>query len=90
MHIPDALLDPKVIAVTGLLGAGGLTYGLRKLAREHGEETTVFLGTMAAFVFAGQMVNFPVAPGVSGHLLGGVLASRRCSWSNASSSVMAE
>ncbi len=75
MHIPDAVLDPKVVAATGLLGAAGLSYALRKLARQHGEQTTVFLGTMAAFVFAGQMVNFPVGPGVSGHLLGGVLAS---------------
>jgi cobalt/nickel transport system permease protein len=75
MHIPDALLDPKVAAVTGLLGAAGLLFGLRRLEREHGERTTVLMGTMSAFIFAAQMVNFPVGPGVSGHLLGGVLAS---------------
>jgi cobalt/nickel transport system permease protein len=75
MHIPDALLDPKVAAVTGLVGAAGLLFGLRRLEREHGERTTVLMGTMAAFVFAAQMVNFPAGPGVSGHLLGGVLAS---------------
>jgi cobalt/nickel transport system permease protein len=49
--------------------------GLRTLERELGERTTVLMGTMAAFVFAAQMVNFPVGPGVSGHLLGGVLAA---------------
>ena len=75
MHIPDALLDPKVAAVTGLVGAAGLLFGLRRLEHEHGERTTVLMGTMAAFVFAAQMVNFPAGPGVSGHLLGGVLAS---------------
>jgi cobalt/nickel transport system permease protein len=75
MHIPDALLDPKVAAVTGLVGAAGLLFGLRRLEREHGERTTVLMGSMSAFVFAAQMVNFPVGPGVSGHLLGGVLAS---------------
>ena len=75
MHIPDAVLDPRVAVVTGLVGAGGLLFGLRRLERRLGERTTVLMGTMAAFVFAAQMVNFPVGPGVSGHLLGGVLAS---------------
>jgi cobalt/nickel transport system permease protein len=75
MHIPDALLDPKVAAVTGLVGAAGLFFGLRRLEREHGERTTVLMGTMSAFIFAAQMVNFPVGLGVSGHLLGGVLAA---------------
>ena len=75
MHIPDAILDPKVAAVTGAAGAAGLLYCLRKLDRHLGDRTTVLMGTMSAFVFAAQMVNFPVGPGVSGHLLGGVLAS---------------
>jgi cobalt/nickel transport system permease protein len=75
MHIPDMLLDPKVAAVTALVGAGGLFYSLRKLERQLGERTTVLMGTMSAFVFAAQMVNFPVGTAVSGHLLGGVLAS---------------
>src|SRR5215831_6274147 len=75
MHIPDAVLDPKVAAVTGVLGTAGLLWAMRKLERELGERTTVLMGTMSAFVFAGQMVNFPVGPGVSGHLLGGVLSA---------------
>src|SRR5580693_2081496 len=75
MHIPDALLEPKVAAITGMLGAAGLLYALRKLEHHLGERTTVLMGTMSAFVFAGQMVNFPVLYGVSGHLLGGVLAA---------------
>jgi len=75
MHIPDAMLDPRVALVTGLVGAGGLLFGLRRLERRLGERTTVLMGTMSAFVFAAQMVNFPIGPYVSGHLLGGVLAS---------------
>jgi cobalt/nickel transport system permease protein len=75
MHIPDGLLEVKVSAATAVIGAAGLAYALRKLEKPGAERTTVLMGTMAAFVFAAQMVNFPVAYGVSGHLLGGVLAS---------------
>ncbi len=75
MHIPDAVLDPKVVVATSAFGAAGLLYAVRKLEDRLGERTTVLMGTMSAFVFAAQMVNFPVGPGVSGHLLGGVLAS---------------
>ncbi|MGO9913200.1 MAG: energy-coupling factor ABC transporter permease [Isosphaeraceae bacterium] len=75
MHIPDMVLDPKIAGITSLVGAAGLFLALRKLERQLGERTTVLMGTMSAFVFAAQMVNFPVGPTVSGHLLGGVLAS---------------
>jgi cobalt/nickel transport system permease protein len=76
MHIPDAVLDPKVAVATGAVAAAGLMVGLRKLENRLGERTTVLMGTMSAFVFAAQMVNFPLGPlPISGHLLGGVLAS---------------
>lgn len=75
MHIPEAILDPRVAAVTAVAGGAGLVWGLRKLEKDLGDRTTVLMGTMAAFVFAAQMVNFPVGPGVSGHLLGGVLSA---------------
>lgn len=76
MHIPDAVLDPKVALATGLIAAGGLAYGLRTLRGRLGERTTVLMGSMAAFVFAAQMINFPVfVVPASGHLLGGVLAA---------------
>jgi cobalt/nickel transport system permease protein len=75
MHIPDMVLDPKVAGATTVIGAAGLMVALRKLERQLGERTTVMMGTMSAFLFAAQMVNFPVGPSVSGHLLGGVLAS---------------
>lgn len=76
MHIPNAVLDPKVAVATGVLGVAGLAYALRAVESRLGERTTVLMGTMAAFVFAAQMVNFPLGPlAVSGHLLGGVLAA---------------
>ena len=76
MHIPNAVLDPRVALATGVLGFAGLAYGLRAVESRLGERTTVLMGTMAAFVFAAQMVNFPLGPlAVSGHLLGGVLAA---------------
>jgi cobalt/nickel transport system permease protein len=76
MHIPDAVLDPKVALATGVIAAGGLAYGLRTLRGQLGDRTTVLMGSMAAFVFAAQMVNFPlVVIPASGHLLGGVLAA---------------
>ncbi len=75
MHIPDSILDAKVIATTAVVGAVGLAIAVRKTERRLGDGTTVLMGTMAAFIFAAQMVNFPVLPLVSGHLLGGVLAA---------------
>jgi cobalt/nickel transport system permease protein len=75
MHIPDGLLDPRVAMATSVLGAAGLFHGLRVVERQIKDRTTSLMGMMAAFIFAAQMVNFPVGPTVSGHLLGGVLAA---------------
>ncbi len=75
MHIPDAVLAPSMAAVTSVGGAAGFSYALRKLEKQSGEKTVVLMGIMSAFLFAAQMVNFPVFPGASGHLLGGLLAS---------------
>jgi cobalt/nickel transport system permease protein len=68
MHIPDAVLDPSVVAVTSVVGAAGLVFSLRKIERRLVDRMTVLTGTTSAFVYAAQMVNFPVGPGVSGHL----------------------
>ncbi len=62
MHIPDMVLDSKIAVVTSVVGAAGLILALRKLERQLGDRTTVMMGTMSAFVFAAQMVNFPVGP----------------------------
>ena len=75
MHIPDGFLDSKTAIVTGVLAATGLSFALRQ-ARVHLPPRRVpLLGLAAAFVFAAQMINFPVAGGTSGHLIGGVLAA---------------
>jgi cobalt/nickel transport system permease protein len=75
MHIPEGLLSPPVALATGVVSAVGFGLVLRKLERGLGERTTVLMGITAAFIFAAQMVNFPVGPGVTGHLLGGGLAA---------------
>jgi cobalt/nickel transport system permease protein len=76
MHIPDSIIDLKVAIGTGLIATGALAYGLRTLKDQLQDRTTVLMGSMAAFVFAAQMVTFPLGPtGVSGHLLGGVLSA---------------
>ena len=76
MHIPDAVLAPPVVATTGALAVLGLSAALRVLREQLRERTTVLMGTMSAFVFAAQMVNFPLYPlPISGHLLGGVLSA---------------
>jgi cobalt/nickel transport system permease protein len=75
MHLPDAVLSGPVVAVTSAAGAAGLAICLFKLRDEVRERATVLMGMMAAFVFAAQMVNFPVFPGVTGHLMGGVLSA---------------
>src|SRR3954452_20917916 len=75
MHIPDAVLEPRVVATTAVVATAGFAVGLRRLEGRLGDRTTVLMGTMAAFVFAAQMINFPVGMGVSGHLMGGTLAA---------------
>ncbi|MFF8385095.1 energy-coupling factor ABC transporter permease [Streptomyces kanasensis] len=76
MHVPDGFIDAPVSAAAGLVAAGLVAAGLRGARRELGDERTAPLaGLVAAFVFAVQMLNFPVAAGTSGHLLGGALAA---------------
>jgi cobalt/nickel transport system permease protein len=75
MHIPYAVLGPEVAAVTGAVGVGALGYGLKVVEQRFKERTTSLMGIMAAFIFAAQMVKFPVGVGVAGHLAGGVLAA---------------
>jgi cobalt/nickel transport system permease protein len=75
MHIPDGFLDPGVAAATGVVAAGVVAYGLKRVDRELDEERVPLLGVTAAFIFAVQMLNFPVAGGTSGHLMGAALAT---------------
>lgn len=73
MHIPDGFLDTRVAITTGLFSATGLSAALRQLGRRLQPRQIPLIGLTAAFVFVAQMINFPVAGGTSGHLIGGAL-----------------
>jgi cobalt/nickel transport system permease protein len=75
MHIPDGFLTPEVAAACAVPAIGAVGYGLRRTSRELDERRVPLLGVTAAFVFAAQMLNFPVAGGTSGHFLGAALAA---------------
>ncbi|MEU2583024.1 energy-coupling factor ABC transporter permease [Streptomyces avermitilis] len=75
MHVPDGFINAPVSAVSGVVAAGAIAVSLRGARRELDERTAPLAGLVAAFIFAVQMLNFPVAAGTSGHLLGGALAA---------------
>lgn len=75
MHIPDGFLDLKTAAATGVLSAAAVGISLRRLNGSLPRSKVPLMGLAGAFVFAAQMVNFPVAGGTSGHLMGGVLVA---------------
>ncbi|MGA8038685.1 MAG: energy-coupling factor ABC transporter permease [Acidimicrobiia bacterium] len=75
MHIPDGFLDGTTAAGTAVISAGGLGYAIRRAGRFLQDKRIALTGLVAAFIFALQMLNFPVAAGTSGHLLGGALAA---------------
>ncbi|MBT6497150.1 MAG: energy-coupling factor ABC transporter permease, partial [Planctomycetaceae bacterium] len=76
MHVPDGLLSTEVCIAAGVISLGAFGYSLRRLKDSLAERTVPMTGMMAALIFAGQMINFPIAllgiPSVSGHLMGGV------------------
>ncbi|MFI9172110.1 energy-coupling factor ABC transporter permease [Streptomyces lincolnensis] len=75
MHVPDGFINAPVSAATGVVAAAAVAVSLRGARRELDERTAPLAGLVAAFIFAVQMLNFPVAAGTSGHLLGGALAA---------------
>ncbi|MFE1950222.1 energy-coupling factor ABC transporter permease [Streptomyces sp. NPDC059524] len=75
MHVPDGFINAPVSAAAGVVAAGAVAVSLRGARRELDERTAPLAGLVAAFIFAVQMLNFPVAAGTSGHLLGGALAA---------------
>jgi cobalt/nickel transport system permease protein len=75
VHVPDGFINAPTSAVTGVVAAGAIAVSLRGARRELDERTAPLAGLVAAFIFAVQMLNFPVAAGTSGHLLGGALAA---------------
>jgi len=75
MHIPDGFLNAQTWAPAWIISAGGIGYSLKKAAKVVRDRMIPLMGIMAAFIFAAQMLNFPVMGGTSGHLLGGILAA---------------
>lgn len=74
MHIPDGFISPAVATVTSLSSTGFLAVCLARTRKRTGLRHAPMMGLTTAFIFAAQMVNFPVVAGTSGHLLGGTLA----------------
>jgi cobalt/nickel transport system permease protein len=84
MHIPDGFISPAVAGATGLVSVAALGIALGRYSQGESLPRTQdafsvrkapILGLTTAFIFAAQMINFPVAGGTSGHLLGGTLAA---------------
>ncbi len=80
MHIPDGFIDAPTSVAAGVVAATGVGVSLRRAGRSMagsrvGESQAALTGLVAAFLFAAQMLNFPVASGTSGHVLGGLLAA---------------
>ena len=73
MHIPDGFLTPPVWGTLDAISAAAVPWVARRAQRDTQDQRIPLLGVMGAFVFAAQMVNFPVGPGTSGHLVGGAL-----------------
>jgi cobalt/nickel transport system permease protein len=75
MHVPDGFLDAPTSVATGAVAVAAVGVALRGARRELDDRTAPLAGLVATFVFATQMLNFPVGAGTSGHLLGGALAA---------------
>ncbi|MBR7742273.1 energy-coupling factor ABC transporter permease [Phycicoccus sp. BSK3Z-2] len=76
MHVPDGFLDAPTSVGTAVVAGGVVALSLARASRrELDERTAPLAGLVAVFVFAAQMVNFPVGAGTSGHLIGAVLAA---------------
>lgn len=76
MHIPDNFLDTKTWATAAVVSTGAIGGAVRAIRRRSEEETAKaipMMGAMGAFIFAAQMINFPVPGGTSGHLIGAAL-----------------
>ena len=75
MHIPDGFLSVPVSLILWIVSVAVVAYALKRVDRDMGERQVPLMGVLAATIFAGQMLNFTVAGGTSGHLLGAALAT---------------
>ncbi len=75
LHIPDGFMSTPISVVGWAITIAVLAVAVRQADRQLSERAVPLMGVMAAFIFAAQMMNFPIAGGTSGHLLGGALAA---------------
>lgn len=75
MHIPDGFIDAGTSAAAGVVAIGAIGVCVKQASKALDDREVPLAGLTTAFVFAVQMLNFPVATGTSGHLLGGALAA---------------
>lgn len=75
LHIPDGFLSLTISILSWVITIILIVIAIRKSQKELNERQIPFMGIMAAFIFAAQMINFPVAGGTSGHMVGGALAA---------------
>lgn len=74
MHIPDGFLNLPISLITWMIAIALIFVALKQVQDKYQERTVPIMGVCAAFIFAAQMINFPIPGGTSGHLLGGTLA----------------
>jgi len=75
MHIPDGFLNTPAWSTLYAVSGGTLAVAFKKVKQILEDKTIPLMGIISAFIFAAQMLNFPVTGGTSGHLIGGVLAA---------------
>jgi len=75
MHIPDGFLSAPVAITTGAVAVAAIAVAVKVTNKKMGEKQVPMMGVLAAFIFAAQMLNFPVAGGTSGHFVGAALAA---------------
>jgi cobalt/nickel transport system permease protein len=75
MHIPDGFLSVAVSLILWVVSVSVIAYALKRVNQDLGERQAPLMGVLAATIFAGQMLNFTVAGGTSGHLMGAALAT---------------
>jgi len=74
MHVPDGFMNVTMSAATGVISFGTLWAYIRSAKDLIADKFIALTGMMSALIFVLQMINFPIAAGTSGHLLGGALA----------------
>lgn len=75
LHIPDGYLNLPLSLITWTCSIGLIALALKRVQATYQERAVPFMGVCAAFIFAAQMINFPIPGGTSGHLLGGTLTA---------------